>query len=450
MNPIREAARILSDRPVLLELFSGVGGLGLGLEQAGFHTSLAIEIEEITGRYASYNFPATRVLFGDPGDVRKLDKAALRIMDGAFGREVTLIAGGPPCQGYSLAGKKLTEDPLNSLVLEFARIVLELNPHSFLIENVPGITTSNSPHLAHAIKQLQKRYEVTEPTSLLASDFGVPQQRERIFVLGIRRDLGKLPSFPEPSHLVPSGTQQRLNVLPSTPVVWEAISDIPEVDEYIELIDGDRVPYTKEPETEYQRVMRDTIHDPDDLSLRVVWDRKICTNLRRTRHGADLLNRFAKLRYGQIEKISGIRRLSPDEVSTTIRAGTTKDRGSWSAPRPLHPFQNRVLTTRECARIQSFPDWFYFHPAKWHGNRQVGNAVPPVLARAIGKHLMSLLKISRPTTALPQVSRDESLVRADLEDALLSGLSTRNVSQKVTHPRRLLIDEGRAISSSEY
>jgi DNA (cytosine-5)-methyltransferase 1 len=224
-----------------------------------------------------------------------------------------------------------------------------------------------------------------------------------------------------------------------TPSVWDAISDIPSVEDYPELIDGDRIAYDKEPTSQYEKIMRGESRNAEDLSLPVVWNNTVCTNLRRTQHGENLLLRFSQLGFGQMDKTSGIRRLDPNDVSTTIRAGTTKERGSWSAPRPLHPFQNRVLTTRECARIQSFPDWFLFHPVKWHGNRQVGNAVPPLLAQAIGRHIIKLLGIKMFCELPPAIDRDESLVKTDIELAAESGLSKRQISQKVIRPARKVI-----------
>jgi DNA (cytosine-5)-methyltransferase 1 len=436
-SAISDVRRILARRPIVIELFTGVGGLALGLEQAGFFTALAVELEEISGRYAQYNFPATKVLYGqDKGDVRKFGKDILSTITELRGKEVTLIAGGPPCQGFSLAGKKTSDDPLNDLVLQFARVVLEVRPLCFLMENVPGITSGTSPHLAEALKRLSKGYRLSEPTIHWACDFGAPQARARVLVLGLRRDLGIDPSLPFPSHIRPERAQQTLVGMQATPTVWEAISDLPKVDDYPNLIDEDRVPYDKEPETSYQLIMRGKQSDTDDLSPPVIWDSSICTNVRRTQHGPDLLNRFRQLKFGKMDRLSGIRRLEPYDVSTTIRAGTTRERGSWSAPRPLHPYQDRVITTRECARLQSFPDWFFFHPVKWHGNRQVGNAVPPLLARAIGKHILRLLKIKRQTAEIPSVLRDESLVRGDIEDVAASGLSKRRISQKVTHPRK--------------
>lgn len=221
------------------------------------------------------------------------------------------------------------------------------------------------------------------------------------------------------------------------PTVWEAISDLPNPEDFPELIDGDRVPYEKPPSSPYERIMRGLDIDLDDLSPRVDWDDRVCTNIRRTQHGKDLLERFSRLGFGEIDRMSGIRRLDPNDVSTTIRAGTTKDRGAWSAPRPLHPYQDRVLTTRECARLQSFPDWFVFHPAKWHGNRQVGNAVPPMLSRAIGKRILKLLGVERGLRITQSLPRDTTSVTGDVEKAKMSGLSRRRVSQQVVHPGRI-------------
>lgn len=204
---------------------------------------------------------------------------------------------------------------------------------------------------------------------------------------------------------------------------------------YPELIDGDRVPYCEPPASTYARVMRGHETDSDDHSYCVAWKPSLCTNLRRTRHGPALKKRFAALAFGQTDKKSGIRRLHPHRPSATIRAGTTRDRGSWSAP-PLHPYQHRVLTTRECARLQSFPGWFLFHPVKWQGNRQVGNAVPPLLARAIGGHVLRTLGISILTESAPIVERNDSLVAQDIAKARASGLSRRKVSQQVVHPQR--------------
>ena len=418
--------------PVAIDFFSGVGGLSLGLQQAGFDVGLEIEIEEITGRYAQFNSPLTKVLYGDEaGDIRKFDEhniSLLKLLEEH--KEIDLIAGGPPCQGFSLAGKKNQEDPLNDLILEFTRIVMAIKPKAFLIENVPGIQTGGSKKLKQTIEILAENYKITDPKILNGWDFGVPQTRRRVFILGYRKDLGIEPKLPTPTHYFEDPDQSNL-FLEQTPSCWEAISDLPDCDTYDCLLSGDRVKYDKSPQNIYQKIMRNVIRKNDEHSYRVDWDSNICSNLRRTQHGKSLLDRFKKLQPGKSDKTSSIRRLVPTELSTTIRAGTTKDRGSWSAPRPLHPYLNRVITTRECARIQSFPDYWIFHPAKWHGNRMVGNAVPPLLGKAVGQKILEDLDLKPSKNSGKLVKRNTSLIEKDIEKAKSSGYEKRKVSQYV-------------------
>jgi DNA (cytosine-5)-methyltransferase 1 len=415
-----------------IDFFSGVGGLSLGLEQAGFEVGLSVEIEEITGKYAQYNSPLTKVLYGSTdGDIKNFtsDNVHLKKAINTHG-EVTLIAGGPPCQGFSLAGKKNDEDPLNDLILEFARVIVDVMPRVFLIENVPGIKIGGSEKLRQTIDILQNYYHITEPTTLNAWDFGVPQTRKRVFILGYRKDLQIKPSLPSPTHC-PSNNKNKDFFLRRTPSCWDAISDVPDCDQYPQLLSEDRVPFAIEPQNDYQFIMRGLKKENDDFSYQVDWNKEICTNIRRTQHGIDLLERFSLLAPGKSDKKSAIRRLVADDLSTTIRAGTTKDRGSWSAPRPLHPFLNRVITTRECARIQSFPDSWTFHPTKWNGNRMVGNAVPPLLAKAIGKHIISELNLTTTNKSKVIVSRVANNIAGDLIRAKASRYEDRKVSQHV-------------------
>jgi DNA (cytosine-5)-methyltransferase 1 len=396
---------------------------------AGFDLAVKVEIEEIAGRYAQYNDPSSKVLYGpNSGDVKKFGVDTIEEL-GLGARDIALIAGGPPCQGFSLAGKQNVDDPLNDLVLEFSRVVKEIKPFAFLMENVPGITTAGSDKLRKAIATLEKNYRIVGPTKLNAWDFGVPQTRQRVFLLGIRKDLGVEPSLPSPTHVWSEIPQ--LDLMPKTPNCWDAISDLPDVEKYPHLVSSDRVEYDKDPVNSFQRVMRGWPEKGTELLAPVYWDSSVCTNCRVTQHGQDLLSRLERLPHGSADKMSGIRRMVPTSLGPTIRAGTTKERGSWSAPRPLHPYSNRVLTNRECARIQTFPDWFVFHPAKWHGNRMVGNAVPPFFAKAIGDHILKILGLS-PKKHGDQCPRDDGLIRADIEKAASSNYENRNISQKVT------------------
>lgn len=419
---LEEARELLAPRPVAIELCAGVGGMGLGLEQAGMNVALALELDEVTARYASYNLPATRVLGGVAGDIRRFSRDSLAAVAPNLG-EITLISGGTPCQGFSVAGKMLPDDPLNELVLDFARIVLEIRPRAFVLENVPGIAHSDGTHLADALNRLEREYRTTDFAELWTYNYGVPQARQRVVIIGIRKDLDVVPSLPPATHRLPE--TQHVAGVPTlvTPRVHEVISDLPCVDDFPELISGDRVPYDRKPSSTFEQLMRGAVRDPQDISLPVKWDARTCTNSRRTRHGPGVRQRFEAIAPGGNDPVSGLRRLEPDGIATTIRAGTTTERGSRSAPRPIHYAQHRVLTTRECARFQSFPDWFLFHPVKWHGNRQVGNAVPPLFARAIGRHIIDLLGIGVQIAELPTIERDHTLVSDDIRTAAADRLA---------------------------
>lgn len=422
--------RLLDARPVSVDLFSGVGGLALGLELAGFVSAVHVEIEEQARRYAAYNFPLATHLTGAEADVRNLSGAALVGMVG--GRDIALISGGPPCQGFSRIGRQRVDDPLNDLVLEMARIILEAEPQAFLIENVPGSLDGKYWQFDKAIEMLGAVYDVHPSTTLKAEDFGVPQRRRRVFTVGFRRDLRIAFSGFSPTHVAP-GSGLTLFDLPRTPTVGESILDIPDCDVHHHLLDGDTAPYDSEPHSQFSRQMRRSDQLATDRGYEVDWDQDMCTNLRRTVHGPELLAGLVALAPGEVERKSRIPKLDPDGLSVTIRAGTTSARGSWSAPRPCHPYLPRVLTTRECARIQTFPDWFRFHPVKWHGNRQVGNAVPPLLGKAVGEAIRNALGYQKHRGLLGVVERDASLISADLVSAETAGNGSRRTSHKVVN-----------------
>ena len=418
---------LLASRPVVVDFFSGIGGLSLGLELAGFFSALHVEVDEIASRYASYNFPLSSHLGGDgEGDLHHL---SAKTVAARAGDDIALIAGGPPCQGFSRSGRRRVDDPLNGLVLRMAELVLELQPRAFLIENVPGIRDGEFWQLDRAIEMLGSKYTIAGPKTLFAPDYGVPQIRKRVFIIGIHDSEGASPAFPSPTHQSSPGPA--LFPLPHTPTVIEAIGDLPDCDQFGYLVDGDVAPYQSPPHSEYSKTMRLVRRLGRQRGYLVSWGGKECTNLRRTQHGDDLTRRLLGLGVGCADKASRIRRLDPSGLSTTIRAGTTQERGAWSAPRPCHPLLPRVLTTRECARLQSFPDWFRFHPTKWHGNRQVGNAVPPLLARAVGRAIIGALGAAPKPASLRTVKRDEGLISADVLAASSSGLSRKRTTHKV-------------------
>lgn len=390
-----------ASRPAAVDLYAGVGGLSLGLEQAGFHVVLAVESDALTADYYRYNHPGSRTIV-EPVDPHRLQAV---VREELHGRELVLLAGGPPCQGFSWAGRKTMGDNRNAEIGTFVRAVLALRPQTFMLENVVGILSHGRDELDSAIRRLGGCYRLFAPTVLDASKFGVPQARRRVFLWGIREDIGVEPVLPVPEIEVGGTT-----------TVDDALHDLPTVAAgNPEGVQGIR--YRKTPRSWYAQVMRGVAEDPLDFSAPRAWDGRFCTNALATSHGATVLQRFARLGCGDRDSVSGVVRLDPEGVSPTIRAGTTAAHGARSAPRPVHPVHDRVLTTRECARLQSFPDWFLFHPTRWHGNLQVGNAVPPLLARAVARSLARALGLPSPRRRTKAIRRPYRLVRDDFPRA---------------------------------
>ncbi|KEO81785.1 DNA cytosine methyltransferase [Tumebacillus flagellatus] len=393
-------------KPVAIDLFSGVGGMTLGFEMAGFDVRLAVEHDDIAAEAHRLNFPHCDVMENDIKEISGndiLNRLGLNVGD------VDVIIGGPPCQGFSNAGQRAIDDPRNELLLEYARIVLQVQPKYFVMENVRGLMSfNNGDTLRSFIEELQVEYQITEPLRVLkASKFGVPQNRKRLFVLGVRRDLNQMLPYPEESHIDPDDLRFEYNHQSEShssiekkdgkeycPTVADAISDLPNVDEFEELIAGDTLPISNYSNmcSKFALIMRREITDSTDFStVRPTWDHNIITNLKRTMHDERIVKEFASLLEGQNHR-SRRKKLLSRGLSPTIRAGTKSDKGSYTALRPIHYKFPRVITVREAARLMSFPDWMIFHETKWHGFRLVGNAVPPLLAKAVANEIIELLK----------------------------------------------------------
>lgn len=216
---MQESAR----RPIAIDLFSGAGGMSLGLEQAGFDIAAAVEYDPVHAATHEFNFPDTSVICASVTD---LSAAELRDRAGLGSKEVDLVAGGPPCQGFSFIGKRAVEDARNRLVFDFFRLVVELDARYFVMENVPGMKVGEQAGLlAELIQAFEGSNYACRPVQLLtASDFGVPQQRTRLFLVGAAEGMA-LPRSPLPT------TSTALSLVPPCPTVWDAIGDLPEVED---------------------------------------------------------------------------------------------------------------------------------------------------------------------------------------------------------------------------
>lgn len=388
-----------SKRPIAIELFAGAGGMTLGFEQAGFDIPVAIELDPIHACTHQFNFPVCDILCRSVVDVTG---AEIRQLPDINNREIDVVFGGPPCQGFSMIGKHALDDPRNSLMSDFLRLVLELKPKYFVMENVKGLTVGkHQSFLQEVIDRFSKNgYQVQQPYQVLnAANYGVPQHRERLFIMGCQNGL-PLPNYPQvitnlPQEYYPSSKVD--NNLANCITVWDAIGDLPEVEKYPELLERDWViaaedDYKKS--SSYARKIRGFDSFDNDYSYKREYDARILTSSLRTKHTSKSVERFDVTPQGKIESVSHFYKLHPNSICNTLRAGTPSNRGAYTSPRPIHPFTPRCITVREAARLHSYPDWFRFHVTKWHGFRQVGNSVPPLLAKAVAQEIIRALNIN--------------------------------------------------------
>lgn len=376
----------------LVDLFAGVGGISLGFKMAGIEPVLSVENDESCIESIQHNFP-NKILIGK--DIRNVTSAEISQLMGE--REIDVLAGGPPCQGFSLIGLRDPNDERSRLVFEFLRIAKELRPKILMIENVPGMLSAQKGEFIKELVNVIEEcgYKVRKPIQILnAANFGVPQNRQRVFILAARDDLDVLPEYPKPTHKNIRSKKESDWDLPYSPTIEEAIFDLVDIDQYESLVEDDTIEYSKKPHSQYSRMMRgESENTPYSLLPKNDWDPDFCTGCRRTVHGEVLTKRFSETKQGDIVPVSRLYKLKTDDIANTLRAGTPRERGAYSAPRPVHPVFNRVISVREGARIQSFPDWHRFHKTKWHGFRQVGNAVPPLLSYALAKEIKKTLDL---------------------------------------------------------
>lgn len=388
-------------RPIAVDLFAGAGGMSLGFEQAGFDVAAAVEIDPVHCAIHEFNFPNTKVICSSVVDLSAAEiRRRAQIGDAA----IDCVFGGPPCQGFSLIGQRILDDPRNRLVLEFVRIVAELDAKTFVFENVKGLTVGNQKAvLAELVEAFDNAgYDVCQPWQVLnAAAYGVPQHRQRLILMGAKKGR-KIPAYPAPITNAADG-KKAVPGLPLGPTCQDAIGDIPDADRFATLIETDAVRTTAfgEP-SEYAMEMRCLANDSWHYGHVREWAPGLLTSSARTEHTDISKRRFSATDPGSVEPISRFFKLPPNGLSNTLRAGTDGARGAFTSPRPIHYEHNRCITVREMARLHGFPDWFRFHATKWHGARQIGNAVPPPMARAIASSVMHALgkKPKRPETTL--------------------------------------------------
>ena len=402
-------------RPIGIDLFAGAGGLSLGFEQAGFDVAAAVEIDPVHCAVHKYNFPQTAIL---PRAVEELSGVEIAKAAGLEGRRIDCVFGGAPCQGFSLIGHRVLDDPRNGLVREFLRLVAELDARTFVFENVKGLTVGRHRALLDELVEefSDAGYEVRVPWRVLnAGNFGVPQNRERLILLGARKG-ERLPDYPAPLTSITG--RRRTGSLTDGPTCADALRDLPDADGFETLLDSDSVETAAfgEPSV-YAAALRCLANDAWHCGYVREWSPGLLTGSSRTRHTEISRRRFRETEAGAVEPISRFFKLAETGVSNTLRAGTDGARGAFTSPRPIHYRYDRCVTVREMARLHGFPDWFRFHVTKWHGARQIGNAVPPPLARAIAGKVAEALGANPARPERPIALGDPALLSLDASAA---------------------------------
>jgi DNA (cytosine-5)-methyltransferase 1 len=389
----------------MIDLFAGAGGLSEGLQEAGFQSLYANELVPTYARTFAANHPDTIV---ESEDIRTVDARAVRERLRLKPGELSLIAGGPPCQGFSInAPKRSADDHRNHLFREYLRFVEEFNPRAVLIENVPGLVSFEGGATHNAILLALRNLGYAADVQILyAPLFGVPQTRWRTIILGLRDASSAANAFPEPIRTAPMRvnftsrfggrdivTMPQSLTLPAHTTVREAIGDLPVL---ANGEDGELVKaYPTVPENDYQRVLR--VGSKGVQNHQAAKLGKI--NLDRLRHipaggnWTDIPFELLPAGMKQARRSDHTKRygrVHPDGLASTI---LTKCDPHWGAY--FHYNQDRAFTVREAARIQSFPDAYVFTGSRVEQYEQVGNAVPPLLAAAVGRSISEALGVEQ-------------------------------------------------------
>lgn len=406
----------MGNRPRAVDLFAGAGGMSLGFEQAGFDVIAAAELDPIHASTHLFNFPNCAVLAKSVSALtgHEIEDAA-SVPKGS----VDVVFGGPPCQGFSLMGQRMLDDPRNELVKDFLRIVVELDASYFVFENVKGLTVGRQRRFLQALIDLfgESGYDTLRPYRVLnAKHFGVPQDRERLFLIGCKKGL-PLPAYPEPFTEVDPRAFGALALKP-TPTCKEALDDLPDIERFDELNSHDWVRYSNwKPKTAFAQEMHCVSEESWRYGHKRNWDPAVLTSSRRTRHTEISRRRFERTAPGEVEPISRFFKLHPRGISNTLRAGTDSARGAFTSPRPIHYAYPRCVSVREMARLHGYPDWFRFHVTKWHGARQIGNSVPPPLARSVAASIVRAMNIEPAAPPAIMPLGDPALLEMVMTDA---------------------------------
>ncbi|QEX20219.1 cytosine-specific methyltransferase [Hypericibacter adhaerens] len=379
-----------------VSLFSGAGGFCEGVRLAGWKVVCAVESDAQACLTHAANFGDVALFKGDIVRFLHDEQPGVPSLRELADRKIDMVYGGPPCQGFSQIGPRNLADPRNRLYEEFVRVVRLLRPRAFVMENVPNMVAMKNGHFKTRILDAFREagYSRTAILPVIASDFGVPQHRRRVIVFGIRDRLPFTGDFKETIKAL-VGREKSDTIV----TVREALSDLPET---VSEDDGP-LPYPRKPGGRYSDFQK---------LMRLDWDHELLTSARKRKNLSEdaLHNHHTKEIEARRRKIIAAirpgargdslpaalwngtrghkwRRLDPEKPSYTILAQMHRDLSEW-----IHPTHNRWITVREAARLQSFHDGFIFHGSEWQQLKQVGNAVPPLMGRAVARAVSGLLE----------------------------------------------------------
>ena len=369
----------VQNRYHVVDLFAGVGGLSYGFaHRSQFQVLAANEILPAMAESYRLNHPDVQMF---EGDIKDISSSVIARGAGVKKLKVDLLVGGPPCQAYSTVGKRLLQDPRAQLFKEYFRLLKELRPKIFIYENVKGLISMDDGELLGTIIDLFASLDYKVQAAVLnAADYGVPQTRERVIVVGTSPEVTF--EYPEATHRDPRSPASLLTMsLPAWRTLGDAISDLPEIGPGEEALE-----YRTEPQNEFQKIMR--IRAPKKL-----------LDHNAPNHGESLMRVIRALPEGgglkdlpkSIRPTSGFpntyARLWWDRPCTTV----TRNLGTPSSSRCVHPHAHRGLTTREGARVQTFPDRYKFVGSRSDRNLQIGNAVPCMLSDVLAQQVLKSL-----------------------------------------------------------
>lgn len=348
------------------DLFCGCGGFTQGFKQAGFNPCLGIDMwKDATVTY-QFNFPECSII---NEDITKISSEDLLVKAKLNSGEVDVIIGGPPCQGFSISGKRMIDDPRNVLYKSFVQIVSDIKPKIFVMENVPGLVSMANGTVRDSVIEDFTNIGYNVAWKILsADDYGVPQHRRRVFFVGLNRRI-----FGEEKFVFPKETNINNKI-----TCFDAISDLDFIADDVAL--PEEIDYQLPAQNDYQRMMR--------KGSECVWN-----------HVATLHNAKTKQIISMVPDGGNYLDL-PKELWNTRKVHIAWTRMDSRKPcftidtghnHHFHYKENRVPTVRESARIQSFPDTFKFLGIKTSQLKQVGNAVPPLLAQAIALQIKKYL-----------------------------------------------------------